>query len=136
MLYACTVGVAKKGVTGEGGRSCTPRCVGGPQAPQSWPTICVHARVYTRAFSHTLACVHACARTRTCTPGPEMGPEEVISHTLRRLRINNEPYLDSGVEVIMLLSLTLRYRYFTTLITLHVQLLLRLASYILTLIHY
>ena len=65
-----------------------------------------------------------------------MGPEEVISHTLRRLRINNEPYLDSGVEVIMLLSLTLRYRYFTTLITMHVQLLLRLASYILTLIHY
>ena len=96
----------------------------------------VFTRVSTHVPAHTRSFARACARTRTRTPGPEMGPEEVISHTLRRLRINNEPYLDSGVEVIMLLSLTLRYRYFTTLITMHVQLLLRLASYILTLIHY
>jgi|SouAtlMetagenome_1021521.scaffolds.fasta_scaffold232132_1 aspartyl/asparaginyl beta-hydroxylase (cupin superfamily) len=28
-----------------------------------------------------------------------MGPEDVISHTLRQLQNNNQPFYDSGVEV-------------------------------------
>lgn len=39
-------------------------------------------------------------------PGPQMGPEDVISHTLRRLQNNNQPFYDSGVELLLRLAST------------------------------